>query len=352
MHVKNCKKLSNGNLLFAQFYSLSPDPTLVTNKEGYIVYVNPAWEKHTGYVLEEVVGKNPRFLASVKTPKGIYKKIWNALLNGKAITTEEVIDKKKDGTEYQIRSKFYPILDNIESTYFIQVIHDITEQKEYENMRKSFLSMAAHELKTPITTLKLLFQIVNNQIGISKKAEHSLIMIDRELDRLTDLIDEMLDLSRVETNKMVITSRPFKLTQLISRILEKFQFLLENHTIIFNHTNEYIASGDEYRIEQVIINLLTNAIKYTPELTIITITVNKKGKKVIVAVKDEGPGIPSQKLLHVFEKFYQVTDKGKLGFGLGLYISSEIVRAHREKLWVESQIGRGTTFYFSLPLVT
>jgi PAS domain S-box-containing protein len=338
------------SLPFAQFYSLSPDPTLITNKAGEIVYVNPAWEKHTGYTSKEVVGKNPSFLGSGKTPKELYIKLWTALMKGKSFTTEDVIDKKKDGTEYQIRSKFYPIQDKKETIYFIQVMHDITKQKDYETMQKSFLSMAGHELKTPITTLKLLTQLLRKKVELYEKGDNSFEVLDNEFDRLTDLINQMLDLSRLETGKMAITPKIVTVTKIIMNTINKIQLLSEKHKIKFVKTGEYRVFADEYRIEQVLTNLLTNAIKYSSKKTPVYISIQKRDKKVIISVQDLGHGIQKNKLPHIFEKFYQVHDGGKIGFGLGLYISSEIIKAHNEKLWVESEEGQGSTFYFSLPI--
>jgi PAS domain S-box-containing protein len=345
-------KQNKGNSLsLVQCYSYSSDPTLVTNTKGEIVYVNPAWEKLTGYKLKEVIGKNPRFLGSGKTPKDFYKKLWTALLNGKSFVSEEVTDRKKNGTEFQIRSSYYPIQNNKEPLYFVQIMYDITKQKEYGRMRKAFLSMAGHELKTPITTLKLLTQVLRKKVELYEKGNNSFDVLDHEFDRLNDLIDQMLDLSRLETGKMVINSKPVNATNLIANTIKKIQLLSDKQRIKFQYSKEYTILVDEYRIEQVLTNLLTNAFRYSSEEAPIIVSTKKKDKKVIISVQDNGQGISSKKLPHIFEKFYQVHDNGKIGFGLGLYICSEIIKAHGEKIWVESDEGKGSIFFFSLPLL-
>lgn len=340
--------------ILQQILTSSSDPILITTKNVEIVYVNPAWEKLTGYSLKEVIGKNPRFLKSGKTPARVYKKMWQALLSGKPFTSDEVIDKRKNGYEYRVGSTVYPVIKDSQTIYYVQRQHDITKEKQLEELRKEFLSASAHELKTPITVLKLLTQAHLNKA--KKQSEDTikvseLELIDRELDRLTRLINDMLDTSRFETGKQFMTYEEINLTDLINKTVQKIQIYAKNHKVTVNKLpNNIKVIADSTRIEQVLLNLLSNAVKYSPNNKDIMVTLTLNNNKAVVSVRDEGMGITKSKQKLIFDRYYQVKAKNKIGFGLGLYISKEIIKRHKGKIWVESQKGKGSTFFFTLPL--
>lgn len=337
-----------------RIFTNSPDPTLLTSKDAKIVYVNPAWEKLTGYTLKEVFGKNPSILQSGKTPKKVQRKMWEALQKGQSFTSDAVIDRKKNGTYYQIRSNVYPIVENDQIKYYVQLQHDITAIKHLDTLRKEFLSATAHELKTPITVLKLLTQSHLHKAekqGADTVKTEELQLIDKELDRLIRLIDDMLDSSRFETGKLYLQFEQINITKLIKNLLSKVRVVAKNHHIVFVKPSEdFFVIADSGRIEQVLLNLISNAVKYSPEKTTITITVKNINNYAVVSVADQGVGIPKGQQNLVFDRYYQVKAKEKRGFGLGLYIAKEIIKRHRGRIWVESIVGKGSTFFFSLPL--
>lgn len=342
------------NKILQQIWASSSDAILITNKNAEIVYVNPAWQKLSGYPYIEVIGKNPRFLKSGKTPKYVYKKMWKALAHGKTFSSEEVVNKKKNGHEYRIHCAIYPIFDNGKIIYYVQRQRDITSQKRLDELRKEFLSASAHELKTPITVLKLLTQSHLNRAkehGVDTIKASELELIDRELDRLIRLINDMLDSSRFDTGKQFMTFEEVSIADLAKKTVEKIQIYAKNHTIILqtvSHDTHVIA--DPTRIEQVLLNLLSNAVKYSPDGSEIVLQVTKDDKNVIVSVTDHGIGIAKNMQNIIFDRYFQVKAKSKTGFGLGLYIAKEIIKRHKGKIWVESKRNQGSTFYFSLPL--
>lgn len=343
------------NSLLRAILASSSDPILITSAEMKIINVNPAWETLTGYTFDEVKDKNPRFLQSGKTPKHVYKKLWAALKQNQPFTTEEVIDKKKDGTEYQIYSTFFSVVKDGNAFYYVQIQHDITKRKQVEELRKEFLSAAAHELKTPITVLKLLSQ---THIAKAKKQTNNLItideleLIDRELNRLTRLIDDILDSSRFETGKLYLRLEQINLMNVVKNLSRKVKVVAKNHRIVIVKPKEdFFVIADRERIEQVLLNLISNAVKYSPEKTPITIAIKNINNHAVVSVADQGIGISKGKQSLIFDRYYQVKAKEKRGFGLGLYISQEIIKRHKGRMWVDSTVGKGSTFYFSLPLI-
>lgn len=249
-----------------------------------------------------------------------------------------------------------PLRDDTENLRgFSKIMRDITTRKKHEQRKDEFLSMASHELKTPVATIKAYSQILAKQPAVAKdsKNKHFVKSIDSQTNKLITLINDFLDISKIEAGKLVFSKKKFNLDALIEKIVTDFQHLTETHRIKRVGTIKKLIRGDQDRIGQVLINLLTNAIKYSPGAKEIIVTTKQDKNFVTVSVQDFGMGIPKSKQPHVFDKYFQVTDRGeegKKGFGLGLYISSEIIRRHNGKIWVESTKGKGSTFYFSLPI--
>lgn len=352
--MKHISPIIDADILHQILFS-SADPILITSKNANIVYVNPAWEKLTGYKMYEVLGKNPNILQSGKTSRVVYKSMWKALTSGRPFTSDKVIDKKKNGNEYQVRSFIYPILKDGKVYLYVQRQLDITAEKRLEKLRRDFLSVSAHELKTPITVLKLLTQSsIHN--AEKKHLQHldvnELQLIDQELDRLTRLINDMLDSSRVEMGKFYMVYEEIDLGDLIKETATKIQVYAQNHKIVIGSLAQARVIADRGRLEQVLLNLLSNAVKYSQEGTTITIASTAKDNEVIVSVQDQGIGIPKNKQKLIFDRYYQVKAKSKVGFGLGLYLSKEIIKRHKGKIWATSMVGQGSTFSFSLPLRT
>lgn len=353
MLSKLSEKLSRPKLQFPQLPDAAPDSMLITNTKGEIYYVNPAWEKMTGYKFGEIKGKNPRFLQSGKTPKKFYKKLWKTLLEGKPLITDEVIDRKKNGTEYQTQSTFFPIRKEGKNIFYVQMQHDVTKQKLLEKQRVELFSLASHELKTPIATLKLISELVLKKLKKGETVLSYILMLNKELDRLTILIAEMLDISKLEVGKMKLNLEKVNLLAMVCEVVKKMLVLADKRKLVFKSEtkNKIMIRADKVRIEQVLINLLTNAIKYSENKTVITVKIILTTKDwVTVSVTDQGRAINKNKLAKIFNRYYQSNNKNE-GFGLGLYISKNIIHKHEGKIWAKSKAGKGSTFYFSLPLL-
>ena len=225
--------------------------------------------------------------------------------------------------------------------------------------RDEFLSIASHELKTPVTSLKLLLQMTRRSVDPSKesmpnpeKLASALDQANLQINRLTSLIDDLLDVSRIETGKIVYQFQSIDFSQLVTEICERYQEHLKSHGshLSFSVQDNIHILGDRLRMEQVLLNLLTNAAKYG-EKKPVHLQLSKINNVATLKVKDEGMGIPEDKLEKVFDRFERAVHASNIsGLGLGLYISKEIVEAHMGKIWVESLLGRGSTFIIEIPI--
>lgn len=218
--------------------------------------------------------------------------------------------------------------------------------------RERLLAVAAHELRTPLTAISLCSQILSKQYKqqeIGSTLQRSIQTIKRETVSLTEMINDLLDFSRVQNNKSSLKPEYFDLRELITRKIETVQSLFPDHRYIFQQqlTSSKIYA-DRLSIERIIMNLLTNAGKYSEQDTKIIIRLQKDMNNYVVNVEDHGVGINLEQQARVFEPYYQV-ENGKQGLGLGLYITKTLVKMHNGKIWIESKIGKGSTFSVTLP---
>jgi PAS domain S-box-containing protein len=239
--------------------------------------------------------------------------------------------------------------------FAVNVFVDLTERKELELRKDEFISMASHELKTPVTSLKGFTQVLYRRF--KKRGEEEplsfLARMDGQLNKLTKLINDLLDLSKIQTGKLTVQEEAFDLADVVGDIVDTLQATSQTHQLVFEETTHLEVFGDKDRIEQVLINLLTNAIKYSPQADRVIIRVSAEHEQALVSVQDFGIGIAEANQQKIFERFYQVTDPMERtfpGLGIGLFISNEIIKQHHGRMWVISSKGEGATFYFTLPL--
>lgn len=243
----------------------------------------------------------------------------------------------------------------------------IERQKELDKLKDQFLSIASHELRTPLTSIKGYAQVLERLLGRHEAAANEqrfsrergiLNTIVHQSSRMNELVSEMLDVSRLENGQFELKLQPdVGLLPLVRQVVEQHQVATEDHAIELITTNEELPTGtwDEARLEQVLSNLISNAIKYSPPDTTVKIGVQRQSQnEVLVWVRDEGFGINPAEQAYVFDRFYRVRSEDTVnldGLGLGLYISYQIIARHGGRMWLESQPGKGSTFYFSLPFI-
>jgi PAS domain S-box-containing protein len=231
---------------------------------------------------------------------------------------------------------------------------DIQDIKEQEQQKDFFISMASHELKTPVTSIKGYVQLLQSAYKNSEDPflTKSLTVINKQISTLTVLIADLLDVSKIKSGNLVLNHENFDMSELVEEVLEHIQHINPDHKFIYTAFTVDVYA-DRERISQVIINFLNNAIKYAPDSKEIVVKSYIENSEVIVLVQDFGIGIGKAEQERIFERFYRVEGKNEKtfpGFGIGLFICAEIIERHKGNIGVRSELGSGSDFYFSLPL--
>jgi PAS domain S-box-containing protein len=265
----------------------------------------------------------------------------------------------KDGTYRWFLSRAVPVRDaSGRIVRWFGTNTDVTERRRLDQQKDDFISIASHELKTPVTSLKVSAQLLAHRFRAAGDARNAELLekMDRQLNRMTKLIGDMVDQTRIERGKLQMEMAPFEFAALLGEVVEDVQRTATSHLIVSEGAPKVTLNADRQRISQVLTNLLTNAVKYSPEANRVEIRSATEGDRLVTRVRDFGIGIPEEKQAHVFDRYFRVSEEegGEResfpGMGLGLYISAEIVRQHGGRIWVESEEGVGSTFAFSLPL--
>lgn len=225
------------------------------------------------------------------------------------------------------------------------------EVKALSSKKDEFIALASHELKTPLTTIKGFLQL------ISKKNQDTLgkLFIDKTLyqvERLSSLISDLLDVSKIEAGKLQFNTETLDLVTLLTDVMETFPYTNKSHKILFTAPREpSIVIADRLRLEQAVINLLTNAIKYSPKADKVYVAIKNAEKFVTVSIRDEGIGLEKEHLNKIFNRFYRAAGVGNVsGLGIGLFLTKEIIERHHGTIYVQSEFGKGSEFFFTLPL--
>jgi len=251
-----------------------------------------------------------------------------------------------------------PILDeNGQIKMWVGSTTDIQKLKEEDQRKADFVSLLSHELKTPVTSIKGYIQLMQREIKKNnlqkEKIESGLDRVDRLVKQLTGLVSDMLDLSRIETDRLDLNRKTVVLNALVTEVVEDFRMTAPERDITITQSEELVTQLDHDKIAQVLINLISNAIKYSPAKSPINIEISKSDQNGMVSITDQGIGIAEKDHKKIFERFYRVEGKDEKhfsGFGIGLYLAHSIIERHGGKLTIQSKPQKGSTFTFSIPL--
>ncbi|MBF7116529.1 cell wall metabolism sensor histidine kinase WalK [Pediococcus pentosaceus] len=330
------------------------DGVLATDRRGRITIVNEMATDFLNLENDQIVGKS---ILDILDLRGTFT------LRGLLENQEQVVLDLSDDDQDLILHASFALIQR-ESGFIsglVCVIHDVTEQQKIDQDRKRFVSNVSHELRTPLTSMKSYIEaLVEGAWKDPEVAPNFLKVTQEETDRMMRMINDLLNLSRMDLGTARLEREYVNLNELFNHILDRFDMILKNsdkpdknYSIKRDFTRRDIwVEVDTDKIQQVLDNIMNNAIKYSPDGGIITCRLLETHNHVIMSITDQGLGIPKDSISHIFDRFYRV-DKARSraqgGTGLGLAISKEVIQLHGGRIWVESREGEGSTFYISLP---
>jgi PAS domain S-box-containing protein len=361
----NIQKLDQSRAKDQALIEALGDGLLVVNQEGKLIKVNKAFEKLLGYQELEVINKNLSAVIKAQDKQGLDVDFQSGILN-RVLAGERFVANlaypfyflRKDGNRFPVDCILTPIVLDNKTIGAVGIFNDITKEQEVDRMKSEFISLASHQLRTPLSAIRWLTEILTDETVGKLTAEQKDVAKNINLSaiRMVDLVNSLLNISRIESGRIIIDPKPTNLIELVSSIITDLQVKIRDRS---QNLALKIPSKlpdinlDSRLISQVYVNLLTNAIKYSPKGSVISIEMYVEGENVLTKIADQGFGIPKEEQSRVFNKFYRGKNIIKVetdGTGLGLYLVKAIVESSKGKIWFESTEGKGTTFWFSLPL--
>jgi PAS domain S-box-containing protein len=333
----------------------SDDAIIGKDLNGIIMTWNRGAERIFGYTAPEVIGK-PVTILIPPDRQDEEPAILERIRAGEGIDHIETVRRRKDGTLLDVSLTISPIIDNQGAVVGAsKIARDITERRALERQKDAFIGIAAHELRTPVTSIKGYAQLLARRLrGTGDESTTAMLeKLDTQIDKLTGLIEDLLDVTRIESGKLLFRPASFEINTLIAEIAEEIQRTAARHTIVRELGAPVTIVADRDRIGQVLTNLLTNAIKYSPHADRVIIRAARDADNICISVQDFGIGIPKAQQARVFERFFRVDGDNRAGYsglGLGLYIAAEFVKRHGGTIWANGDEGKGTTMTFSLPI--
>lgn len=335
---------------FSFMLNAIPQQVWTADPDGALAYVNDVVCEDFGFTKAEIVGHGWQEFIHPEDIGSCLEK-WKAALSSGQEYMIEFRLRFADGEYYWHLGRAIPLIEEGGVTLWLGTNTNIQVQKQNEEIKDEFLSIASHELKTPLTTIKAFNQLMiraNKAEGMDKYIKKSA----EQIYRLEKLITDLLDVTKINAGKMSYNMETFNFGEMITSSVESMQHTALNHELILNEYVDINYLGDRCRLEQVIHNFLSNAIKYSPNGKKVIISYFIDQKNIIVSIKDFGIGIAKDKLSKLFDRYYRVDNTAMRfeGLGLGLFISSEILKRHQGNFWIDSTEGEGSTFYFGLPI--
>lgn len=332
------------------------DDAIVSKTLGSVVTSwNAAAERMFGYTAEEMIGQTI-YKIIPEDRQNEEPRILSRLSTGERVDHFETRRLTKDGRLLDVSLTISPIMDKQGKIIGLsKIARDITDKKQEEQRKNDFIGMVSHELKTPLTSLAAIIQVAQKKLAQSEDQFLSDAMekANQQARRMASMINSFLNISRLEAGKLLIEKQPFDLGQLLQEILEETRLTVTSHIFNLKECTNLKVNADRDKIISVISNLISNAVKYSPKGRLIDISCKLNGNMMVtVSVKDEGMGIKPEDLSYIFDRYYRVETNHTRhisGFGIGLYLSAEIIKRHGGEIWAESELDKGSTFYFSLP---
>lgn len=368
---KQAEKVSNDLQKFQLAVENANDQIVITDKDAIILYVNPATQKITGYSPQEIIGKkagSKELWGGLEKPE-FYKQLWKTIKIDKQTFTGKVRNRRKNGTEYHAQVSISPITnEQNEVTFFVAIERDITKEEQVDQAKTEFVSLASHQLKTPLSAINWYTELLQSPESgkLTKEQQEYVNEIAQGSHRMVDLVNALLNVSRLELGTFIIEPKKTNLLQLLRSVLDELKQISDGKNLKIEEKHSQVPQIDvDEKLTRIIFqNLLSNAIKYTPDggsiqtnLELVkagTMVAQKKLEEdsVVLSVKDTGYGIPADQQDKIFTKLFRadnVLEKDTNGTGLGLYIIKQVLESSGGMIWFESELNKGSTFYITIP---
>jgi PAS domain S-box-containing protein len=351
----------------------SPSIVMITDIYGNIEYVNPKFTEVTGYTSEEIIGQNPRFLKSGEMPSSFYEELWRSITSG-GVWRGEFHNRKKNGELYWEWATITSIKnENDKTTNYIAIKEDISLRKQMEaeliiakekaeesdRLKSAFLANMSHEIRTPLNSIIGFSELLTDSAFEDDQKTQFIETIIANGNNLLNIISDIVDISKIEAGEITIRNSKIQVKHFLDEIMAMHLMTVEGKKLQFNQTydeslaeKEYSVFADKERLQQIFNNLISNALKFTSE-GFIEIGCRLVDDRIEFHVTDTGIGIPPEFHNKIFDRFRQVEASYTRKFGgngLGLAISKNLIELMGGKIWVESEMGKGATFYFTLPI--
>jgi PAS domain S-box-containing protein len=344
------------------------DHIVITDTEGLVLYANPAVERITGFAPSDIIGKKAgnKDLWGGLMDLPFYQLLWKTIKSDKKVFAGEVNNRRRNGEKYVALASISPVVGKDGSvSYFVGIERDVTKEKEIDRMKTEFISLASHQLRTPLSAMKWFGEmLLHGDAGVLSTDQKEMVgNIYSSNERMIELVNSLLNISRIESGRLMVDPKPTDAGVLVQDVVKtlKQKFDEKNQTVVVSvHEHLPLVPLDPKLIREVYANLITNAIKYTPKGGDIQIFVSKNDTDLVSQVTDNGYGIPKEEQGRVFQKFFRAQNIVKMeteGTGLGLYLTKSVVESSGGKIWFTSDEGKGlpagrqgTTFFFTIPL--
>ncbi|MET4141366.1 PAS domain-containing sensor histidine kinase [Pedobacter sp. UYP1] len=354
--IKTGKDLPVNQEHFILLANNIPQITWTNLSSGQFNFFNERWYDYTGLSFDATFEESWDNIIHPDDLPATREEFNRCIKTGEVFEIENRY-KRNDGIYRWHLNRNIPLRnENNELLFWVGTATDIDDQRRSIEKKDEFIGIASHELKTPLTSLKAYLQLISNykKEVVPGQVKTFIVKAESSICKLQNLVNDLLDVSKIQAGKLDFVQSPMSVKELITTCAENAGYIFPDYNIIFNPAAEVRIKGNPERLEQVLMNLINNAVKYSPLHKDIILSVKKEGHQVRISVTDYGIGLSTSQLDKIFERFYRVDVKNTMagGLGMGLYISMEIIKNHKGTIGVQSRINKGSTFYILLPLLS
>ncbi|MBP9773540.1 MAG: PAS domain S-box protein [Candidatus Peribacteraceae bacterium] len=356
-NYQSLKQQAENSVKFQKAVESSTDGICITSVTGQMVYTNPTFEHLFGFSPHEALGQNIRNCASAETKDLVLESLSQSIAKGTAFHSDDIVCMRKDGSTFWADFILYPVLDAGKASFMVVALHDVTQRKTIEQSKTEFVSLSSHQLRTPLTAVRwILDMFVGGKSGGTLTPAQLDLLSDARTYTLhmMEMISTMLMISRIEGQKIEVDVNPFPIATLLDELKKENLFLSakKEQKLMIGCDADLNIITDKKILKEILTNLISNAIKYTPNKGLIHLAAWKDESKIHFELRDNGVGIPTYQQQKVFTKFYRgdnVVQNQVEGTGLGLYLVRQLTGLLGGTIHFTSEVNKGSIFSLTLP---